>query len=193
MHTPGHVLLNLSLLGSMTGFESAVIAGSVLPDIPIVILYLRERLRGTPTEIIWSECYQRRNWLAIIHLAHSIPVALLGICVGWMFSLRPLLDFFVSMLCHALCDFPVHVHDAHRHFFPLSNYRFISPWSYWDVRYHGRTVALLEAALVVGCAIHLFLHSQTRFASVPKPLLGLMLGGVVVWYAQNYYRNHLRA
>ncbi len=193
MHTPGHVLLNLSLLGSMTGFESAVIAGSVIPDVPIVVLYLRERLRGTPTEVIWSECYQRPHWLAIIHFAHSIPVAVLGIVVCWLLGVRPLLDFFVSMLCHALCDFPLHVHDAHRHFFPISNYRFISPISYWDVRYHGRTVALLECVLVLACAVHLFLQHNSRIPTTSSVGLAVLLGSIVVWYLQNYYRSFLRA
>lgn len=193
MHTPGHVLLNLSLLGCVTGFESAVIAGAVLPDVPIVILYLRERLRGTPTETIWSVCYQQPHWLAIIHLGHSIPLALVGIALCSLFHIRFAVDFFVSMLCHALCDFPLHARDAHRHFFPLSNYRFISPWSYWDVQHHGRLVAFIECLVVLACAIELYATSGTRFPTLPKLPLQLFLGGTLVWYAQNYYRTFLRA
>ena len=74
-----------------------------------------------------------------------------------MANLPSLLNhFFLSVLCHAFCDLPVHVHDAHRHFFPLSDYRFISPWSYWDVRYHGRTVALVEALLAFLCSLYIY-------------------------------------
>ena len=46
MHTPGHGVLNLALLGSVVGHESAVIAGALLPDLPIVVLYLPDRQRG---------------------------------------------------------------------------------------------------------------------------------------------------
>ncbi len=57
--------------------------------------------------------------------------------------------FCVSIICHCLLDLPVHHDDAHRHFFPLSNYRFISPFSYWDVNHYGRVVAAIELLLVL--------------------------------------------
>ena len=52
MHTPGHVLLNVAVLGSIVGHERAVVAGAIVPDLPIVILYLRERLRGRRVGLI---------------------------------------------------------------------------------------------------------------------------------------------
>ncbi|MGL4880189.1 MAG: hypothetical protein ACRC8K_03900, partial [Waterburya sp.] len=33
--------------------------------------------------------------------------------------------------------------------FPISNYRFISPFSYWDKNYHAQIVALIEMGLVI--------------------------------------------
>lgn len=193
MHTPGHVLLNLAMLGSVLGHESAVIAGAILPDLPIVALYLRERARGTPEETIWSVCYQRKHWLAIIHGAHSVPLAMLGVGLCWLAHLPSLLAFFLSVLGHAFCDLPLHVHDAHRHFFPLSKYRFISPWSYWDVRYHGRSVALIEALLVFLCSLYIYWAMVPRWQSMPRSLVAVLLVGTNLWYAQNYYRNILRA
>lgn len=193
MHTPGHVLLNLAMLGSVLGHESAVIAGAILPDLPIVALYLRERARGTPPETIWSVCYQRKHWLAIIHGAHSVPLAMIGVGLCWLAHLPSLLAFFLSVLGHAFCDLPLHVHDAHRHFFPLSDYRFISPWSYWDVRYHGRSVALIEALLVFLCSLYIYWALAPRWHSMPRSLVAALLAACNLWYAQNYYRNILRA
>lgn len=193
MHTPGHVLLNLAMLGSVVGHETAVVAGAVLPDLPIVALYLRERWRGTPPETIWSVCYQQKHWLAIIHGAHSVPLAVLGVMLCWLAHLPSLLNFFLSVLCHAFCDLPVHAHDAHRHFFPFSEYRFISPWSYWDVRYHGRTVALLEAVLVFLCSLYIYFVMAARWTDTPRPLVAVLLVASNLWYAQNYYRSFLRA
>ena len=192
MHTPGHVVLNLALLGSVVGHESAVIAGALLPDVPIVVLYLRERLRGTPPATIWSVCYQRKFWLAVIHGAHSVPLSLLGMGIALLAHSSTLIYFFLSVLCHALCDLPLHVHDAHRHFFPLSSYRFISPWSYWDARYHGRKVALLELLLVLLCSLYLYLVMAPRWTATPKPLVLALLCATNLWYAQNYYRSFLR-
>jgi hypothetical protein len=42
------------------------------------------------------------------------------------------------------CDLPLHHEDAHRHFLPFTNWRFISPVSYWDPEYHGRIIAVIE-------------------------------------------------
>ena len=189
MQTPGHVVLNLTLIGSAFGHEGAVIAGAIVPDLPIFILYLYERARKTPPEVIWSVCYQHEHWLAIIHGAHSIPIALFGIAAGWLVNSPAMMLFFTSVLAHASCDFPLHAIDAHRHFFPLSEYRFISPLSYWDVRYHGKTVAQIEAFLVLVCSIYLYLVMGPRWTAIPAPALATLLALVNVWYAQNYFRN----
>ena len=53
------------------------------------------------------------------------------------------------MVLHSLLDLPVHNDDAHRHFFPLSNYRFISPISYWDPNHYGGIVSVVELLLVL--------------------------------------------
>ncbi len=189
MHTPGHVILNLTVLGSVFGHESVVMAGAIIPDLPIVALYLFERSRGTPTDVIWSECYQRKHWLAIIHGAHSAPLALMGAFIGCIFHETAVVLFFVSVLSHALCDFPLHAIDAHRHFFPLSDYRFLSPISYWDVRYHGRTIARIEGLLVLVCSAYLFFVMGPRWTSLSAPALAAILVATNVWYVQNYFRN----
>jgi hypothetical protein len=189
MHTPGHVVLNLTVIGSVFGHEGAIVAGAIIPDLPIVALYLFERSRGTPTDIIWSVCYQRKHWLAIIHGAHSAPLALAGMLVGGFFHQTAVILFFVSVLAHALCDFPLHAMDAHRHFFPISDYRFISPISYWDIRYHGRTVARIEGLLVLFCSVYLYFVMGPHWSSLPAPVLAAILAATNGWYVQNYFRN----
>ena len=187
MQTPGHAVLNLALLGGWAAPSLAVpiLAGAVLPDVPIAVLYLRERyVRGLSDERIWSESYQRPFWLNLIHGAHSLPLSLGGGLVALALGVAPLAAFFASVFLHALADFPLHVHDAHRHFLPFSHYRFISPISYWDVRYHGRAVALGEALLVLGVSAWLWLR-------VPGPARA-GLATVTMWYAFNYWKSFLK-
>ncbi len=186
MHTPGHVVLNLWLLGGGAPSLPAlpIIAGAIAPDVPIVILYLRERyLRGLPEERIWRESYQRPFWLNLIHGAHSLPLALAGALGGLALGSAGVMAFFASVFLHALADLPVHAEDAHRHFLPFSQYRLISPISYWDVRYHARTVAFLEALAVCLAAGWLAWN-----ASTPARLL---LASVGVWYCVTYARTFL--
>ncbi|HRI52895.1 MAG TPA: hypothetical protein PLW65_22220 [Pseudomonadota bacterium] len=185
MHTPGHAVVNLATLGCIVGHEGAVLAGAILPDLPIVILYLYERARGTPEQTIWAVCYQNRYWLAIIHGAHSLPLALIGAGLCWLGGLPALATFFASVMLHALADFPLHAIDAHRHFLPFSQYRFISPFSYWDERFHGKQVALLEALLVLGCSLWLVRRGVSRLAAAALLLVNL-------GYVRSYWRNFLR-
>ena len=184
MHTPGHAVINIATLGCIVGHEGAVLAGAIAPDLPIVILYLYERLRGTPEETIWAVCYQNPYWLAVIHGGHSIPLAALAAGLGFFAGFPALAAFFASVALHALCDVPVHAIDAHRHFLPFSQYRFVSPLSYWDERFHGRKVALVEALLVLGSSVFLFRRGITRLASLALVLVNL-------WYVRTYVRSFL--
>ena len=85
--------------------------------------------------------------------------------------------FFGSMLLHALADLPLHAEDAHRHFLPFSHYRFISPISYWDVRYHAREVAIVETLVVAGAAAFLWRDSSLTAR--------VLFSAIIVWYCRD--------
>jgi hypothetical protein len=187
MRTPCHVLVNIATLanlGSFLGQEAAVFAGAVAPDLPIMVLYASERLRGTSEEGIWGTAYQRRHWLAIIHGAHSIPLAAIGMALGLWVGKPAVAAFFASMLLHAALDFPVHAIDAHRHFLPFSQYRFQSPFSYWDVRFHARYVALVEVFLVL-------LSSYVICRRGVGPIVASLLVLTNLGFLRSYFRNFL--
>ncbi|MGI8738245.1 MAG: hypothetical protein ACR2KU_00935 [Gammaproteobacteria bacterium] len=55
---------------------------------------------------------------------------------------------------HVLFDLPLHHDDAHRHFFPFSDWRFYSPVSYWDPAHYGDIVSACEIlAVAVGSVV----------------------------------------
>jgi hypothetical protein len=192
VQTPGHALINLALLGKALGHEVPILLGALLPDVPIMILYLRERLRGTPEDTIWAVHYQKRFWQAVIHGGHSIPLTVLGAVLAWLCKSDALLAFFASALFHALGDLPVHAIDAHRHFLPLSQYRFQSPLSYWDPRFHARYVALVEALAVLASSIYVHLVLSAQWQPTVRAISMVLLGVVNVVYAWSYWRNFLR-
>jgi hypothetical protein len=188
VHTPGHATINLAVLGTAfdPGLAVPILAGGILPDVPIISLYLFHRwIRDTPEERIWSEHYQRPFWQNLIHGMHSIPLHAIGLVVSLSMGSIALAVFFSSALLHALQDLPVHAIDAHRHFLPFSQWRFISPISYWDPKYHGRSVALVEALLVVMAAVVVWLQHRESYARI-------CLAGVVLFYAFSYWRSFLR-
>ncbi|WP_202951289.1 hypothetical protein [Xenococcus sp. PCC 7305] len=98
---------------------------------------------------IWGEAYYQPGWQNIIATSHSIPIALIGFLVCWLLDWKWGAILCVSMVFHCLLDLPVHHDDAHRHFYPFSDYRFYSPVSYWDINHHARIAGGVEAALVL--------------------------------------------
>lgn len=55
----------------------------------------------------------------------------------------------LAALLHLASDLPVHVDDAHAHFWPLSEWRFRSTVSYWNPTHNGNWFALFEIAIGV--------------------------------------------
>lgn len=80
--------------------------------------------------------------------------------------------FSASALISSATDFLLHHNDGHMHFWPLSEWRFASPVSYWDPNHHGVVFGFLEAALGVFLAIILF----RRYANIGiRVVLALVL------------------
>jgi len=179
MNTPAHALLNLALLGSGSGrgYTRPILWGSVLPDLPMLLFYLWQRIAmGAPEAVIWSERYFDRGWQDFFDVFNSIPLAVLGLGIGFATKRWGGVAFFASMLLHQAMDLPLHREDAHRHFLPFSDFRFESPVSYWDPTRFGAWASLAEAALVAGCATLLW----PRF---PKPRVRAILVGLAVLQA----------
>jgi membrane-bound metal-dependent hydrolase YbcI (DUF457 family) len=159
MNTPSHAILNLAILGQQhePKFNLAIAIGAILPDIPIFIFYFVSKfIYKLPEKAIWTEAYYQPFWQDIIATFHSFPIALMAWGIaryqGW--KLAEIIC--LSLVWHSLLDIPVHSEDAHRHFFPFSNYRFISPISYWDPKHYGNIVSTIERLLVLGASIYVF-------------------------------------
>lgn len=166
MNTPSHIIGNLALLGrsSSPQLDWPIALGALLPDLPIFLFYAWAKgVAQLPDAQIWSTAYFESGWQGVFALSHSIPVALLGLAIAYGFKHAMGMVLFGSMVLHDLADLPVHHDDAHRHFYPLSNYRFISPVSYWDRDHYGAIVALLELVLVAIATGVLLRRGQPRW------------------------------
>ena len=152
MNTPSHYIINLALLGQTIAPKQniAITIGAILPDIPIFVFYfLAKYIYKLPESKIWSEAYYEPFNQNIVALFHSLPLALIGGLICFYFDWKFGAVLCASMICHSLLDLPVHNNDAHRHFFPISDYRFLSPFSYWDVNHYAKYVAGVEVLLVL--------------------------------------------
>ncbi len=185
MNTPSHAILNLALLcgGPRQDLARPVLAGAVAPDLPILVFYLLERLALSRSEAeIWTADYFLPGWQNVFDLAHSIPLALAGLGIARLLARRIPQAFFASLLLHSVFDLPLHHDDAHRHFLPLRDARFVSPLSYWDLAHHGSLMLTLEAGVVCVTSLLLLKRFTSRSARVLLlAVVGLYVGGYVLF------------
>ena len=111
---------------------------------------------GKTRSSVSLRAYHDLSWQAFFDVFNSLPLLALGVPVARRLARPHAAVLFLSMMLHAVCDFALHRKDAHRHFFPFSDWRFQSPVSYWDPRHYGGIVTTIEMVVVVAGAVVLF-------------------------------------
>lgn len=186
MNTPAHIVIGLALLGSGRGrgFGRWIVAGSLLPDLPMFGFYLWQKFAlATPERVIWGSTYFEPGWQSFFDLFNSIPIVLIGLAIASYTRFWPVIFLAAGMLVHFALDLPLHHDDGHRHFYPLSMWRFESPVSYWDPAHGGRFGAGLEVACVALASLTLFRRVQGLAVRVVLvALVGLYAVGYVGFY-----------
>lgn len=142
---------------------SAVLWGSVAPDIPLYLLtfgtlgWMHWKLgwSGEQTaRLMFGQLYFHNPWWIAAHnLLHAPILLLAGLAATRL--LRPraprtahwLFWFFAACLLHSVVDVLTHYDDGPLVFFPFDwTFRVHSPVSYWDPAHHGREFARAEMA-----------------------------------------------
>lgn len=163
MNTAAHAIVNLLIFrkSARDTHALAIISGALLPDAPMFIFYLQSKIQGLSERVIWRDSYYDTGWQNLFDAFHSFPLLGLAWLLAWRARLQVLCIFFASMVMHSLFDFPLHHDDAHRHFWPLFDFRFASPISYWDPGHYGQFIAPLELLVVVAGGAWLLRTSES--------------------------------
>ena len=77
----------------------------------------------------------------------------------------------------------MHREDAHGHFFPLTDWRFVSPVSYWDPAHLGALGAAIEWVLLAAVSVVTWRRAETGRARWLLPVLCVLQLGLVAAYA----------
>lgn len=159
-----------------------VLAGAFIPDASMFVFFAWSRLQGWSGSETWSVQYWNEPWQALGAVSNSFVI--FGLAFGFAIWRRaPILAVFCgAALLHIALDFPLHADDAHRHFWPISDWRFQSPVSYWDPDQNG----LLGGAIETGCALIALTVLALRFkrTSWRALFIGLALVQIAALTAQ---------
>lgn len=210
MNSQTHLLLAAALFAEPNRPKRniAALAGAFVPDAAIYGLWVWSKFNGIPENIVWGELYWQQPWQTYTAFGNSMPLYMLILLIGAVaarqsLSRQPEIDlptvtisqrwqafvgrqpivviFALAALTHLAGDFPVHVADAHAHLWPLSDWRFFSPVSYWNPEFYGNWFSLFEIALGITLAVVLFRRFQAKWVR------GLMLLAMVAYIAVPAY------
>ena len=168
MVTQSHVVLNTALLSKRDKPFLHVYAfiGAVLPDLPMFIFFAIETfILKTPQRELWETRYFMEAWQIFFDLFNAVPLILILLGIGYyLLNSERIVVLAWSLLLHCGFDFVTHHDDGHHHLFPLSDYVFESPISYWDRDHHAGIVAPIERLLMLIASVYLFRRLKTRIA-----------------------------
>ena len=176
MDTGAHIICNLVVQSrsSESRVFAAVLIGAMLPDLPIMLFYAWESLVMNSAESeIWSELYFKPGWQNFFDTFNSLPLIVVLLALGTYFKKQLISVLALSMALHVLLDLPFHHDDAHRHFFPFADWRFFSPVSYWDPKYHGDIMHIVQIVIVIIGLVVLWLRHPGRLEKATLAFLGV--------------------
>lgn len=182
MKTPTHLCLGWLLCqtaGNLpTPHKRLVMLGSIAPDIPITIVFLKLRFitsENVPLRLQMDQYYFCNDaFIALHHSLHSPLSVLLILFISIQFqihgfqSMRPVTCFALGASTHAVIDTFTHAADGIMVFWPVQRrFRFNAGISQWDVE-SGAINLLVVESVIIALTLLLWLHKRTTQAPVKK-------------------------
>ncbi len=180
MNTPTHILVGAAAFARphKPWVTIAALLGGLVPDISLYVLAgWALFVQGIPPGIVFGTMYFSPEWMRVFSIDHGFLTWGAVLAFGIWLKRDWLLAFAGAGLLHAASDFLLHHDDARPQFWPLTDWVFKSPVSYWDSRYYGNIVAPLELALAFFMCIVLW----RRFQGVwPRVAIGATSAALMV-------------
>jgi len=154
MNTPAHLIFGMTAFGKAgrPAVTTAAFAGSLAPDLSLYLMAgWHLQVLGTSPEVVFGQLYFSDAWQSIFRIDNSILLWGLALVLGIMARSPIVIAFCAAGLMHLGLDFAFHHDDGRAHFWPITNWIFESPVSYWDPAHYGNIVGPIEVALALLC------------------------------------------
>ena len=187
MNTPAHLIFGVAAFGreGRRGTVGAALAGSLAPDLSLYLLGgVSLFVLGIPENVVFGELYFSDAWQTIFAIDNSFFLWGGALAAALWWRMPRLTAFAAAGVLHLALDFPLHHDDGRAHFWPVSDWIFESPVSYWDGRHHAGVVAPLEVAASVALAVHAFIRHRALWLRALLALLVILefaSGGIFYW------------
>ncbi|PXW72682.1 hypothetical protein C7964_101797 [Loktanella sp. PT4BL] len=154
MNTPAHLIFGLTAFGKAErpAITGAAFAGALIPDLSLYVLAgWHLLLLGTSPDIVFGQLYYSAAWQSIFRIDNSFIIWGIALALAGLYRAPVMIALCGAALLHLGFDFLLHNDDARAHFWPMSNWVFQSPVSYWDPRHYGNIAGAVEVALSLLC------------------------------------------
>jgi hypothetical protein len=195
MNTQTHILMGAVLFGGRIPKRAwAAALGGVVPDIPMFAIVGALKFYGINDFIIFGILYWQPWWQTANAIGHNFWLWGGLLLAAILFRERQTLSaaaidrwsvviaLAASGLLHTAVDFLCHREDAHMSFWPVTNWKFMSPVSYWDSQYFGREFQMFETALGLVLAILLFMRFRHILVRAALAIVALLYVAVPIYW-----------
>lgn len=159
MNTPAHLIFGMTAFGQAgrPAVTCAAFAGAIIPDLSLYLLAGTHLLvLGTDPQVVFGQLYFSDAWQSIFRIDNSFILWGIAMVMGIMLRSQIVIALCGAALLHLLFDFGLHHDDGRAHFWPISNWIFESPVSYWDRNHYGDIVAPIEILASLACCVVLW-------------------------------------
>lgn len=167
MNTPAHLIFGAAAFArpSVKHGPAAAVLGSLVPDVSLyTMVAISIWGMGISPSRVFGDLYFSDLWQSVFAVDNSF--ILWGLLLAFaLWRARPALTTFaMAGLLHLATDLPLHNEDARRQFWPISDWVFRSPFSYYDPRRYGNIIGPLEIALCLLFSVILWRRFSGRGA-----------------------------
>ena len=176
MNTPAHLIFGMTAFGKADNNKvtTAAVFGAITPDLSLYLMVTWSiYVQKISPRQVFNEYYFSPEWQQVFAIDNSF--VLWGLLFGFaLWAKRPMMIAFAGAgFIHLCFDFPFHNDDARMHFWPLTDWVFVSPFSYWDRQYHAGVVGPAELTLSITMCVVLWRRYKTWVA---KSLIAVLAG-----------------
>ena len=184
MNTPAHLLFGAAAFGRAGQPRTTVAAltGSALPDVSLYLLVgVSIWGLGIEPRVVFGEYYYSTAWQAIFAVDNSFVLWGIGLALAIWARSAVWVAFTGAAMLHLTTDFLLHNQDARRQFWPITDWVFASPVSYWDRRHYGDIVGpaeVLASLILSGLLLYRLASPGMRVTIIVITLAELASTGV---------------